>query len=62
MGYILIQKRSLIHNFVDNFAAIKGVFGMLNSLCIQLKAINAEQNVFRQYEIFVGTDLLNRWS
>lgn len=34
---------------------------MLNSLCIQLQAINAEKNVFRQYEIYVGKDLLGTW-
>lgn len=34
---------------------------MLTSLCFQLKAINEERNIFRQYEIYVGKDLLGSW-
>lgn len=34
---------------------------MLACLCFQLQAINAEKNVFRQYEIYVGKDLFGTW-
>ena len=34
---------------------------MLASLCIQLQAINAEKNIFRQYEMYVGKDLFGTW-
>ncbi len=34
---------------------------MLNQLTIYLQAIHPEQNVYRQYEIYIGQDLFGSW-
>lgn len=34
---------------------------MVDLLSIQLQAINAEKNIFRQYELYVGKDLFGCW-
>lgn len=34
---------------------------MFASLGIQLQAINAEKNIYRQYEIYIGKDLFGTW-
>lgn len=34
---------------------------MLNQLAIHLQAIHPEENVYRQYEVYVGQDLFGSW-